>query len=107
MTEPSLQVGAMGSVLTATFSSSAQRLVRLDVRDERIELELRPAEADGGHEPLVLRQVLSVAKEVAQPVRIRQRAVACDWRPDVALSLEPVAFRARRLPRGAADSTPL
>src|ERR687892_1792004 len=95
-TRPSFHVGASASLRTATGRPLPQRFVRPDVGDQRIELDADPPAPDRRHVAVEVGRVLTVIDdEVAQRAAVQERAVACDRRTDVTLTLEPVALGAR------------
>src|SRR3712207_6465429 len=95
VTRPSFQVGiAAGSALTAPLGSSRERVVRLDVGDQRVDLPVVPTSSDGRHVAGIRVQVLAVLEELAKPLPVRERAVSGDRGADAALAVEPVALRA-------------
>src|SRR4051794_24962932 len=85
---PSYHAGVRtGSALAATRASC---VVLLEVRDERGDLVVRPALADGRHPTAALRH------ELGEPLRVDEQRVAADVRADQlrALRREAVALAA-------------
>src|SRR5712691_74889 len=90
MTVPCLQETGYGSALAATRPAPLRRDVPLDVVEERAELRVRPALADGGHE------AAAVADDRLEPGRVREQRVAAEVRADESRALrgDHVALRA-------------
>src|ERR687891_2553608 len=79
---PPRHVGATASVLTAIgLTLRPQIPARLDVRDQRVELEIRPAASDGGHVAGHVGLVLPLLDELAEGLPTPEPPAARDRRP--------------------------
>src|SRR5439155_15319792 len=100
MTRPSRQSGRYGS--TSALAATGRPLVDvlLQVGEERLYLVVGPAVRDRGH------LVSPLPDQLLQTRSLREQGVVRDIRPEAALPLKPVAFRARALPLAASECAP-
>src|SRR5438874_8773426 len=97
MTRPWRQSGRYGS--TVALAATRRPIVDalLQVGEERADLPVGPAMRDGRH------LVPALADQLLEALPLREQSVGRDVRPEAALSLEPVALRARALPLAASE----
>src|SRR5918994_4173209 len=97
MTRPRRQSGLYGS--TAALAAITWRLVDAlpQVFDQGSHLLVRPASGNRGH------LVAPVPDQLLERLGLGQQRVVRNPRGEVALTLKPVALRARALPLGAAQ----
>src|SRR5438128_7568895 len=102
-TRPCVHGSRVGSAVSLAATAASSDDVASEVREERVELLLRPAVRDRRHDAGNLRHVAAVADD-----RLELLAVGDDWarrdlRPVVALSLQAVALCAHADPLRAAE----
>src|SRR2546430_1188749 len=92
MTRPWRQSGRYGS--TVALAATRRPLVDalLQIGEQRLHLLIRPAVRDRRH------RVSALADQLLEALSLREQRIVRDLRPEAALSLEPVALRARALP---------
>src|SRR5919202_1527697 len=93
--------GSSGVPLTATAASS--RHTAADVGEERVELLLRPALADGRHDARDARLVAAVPDDRLELLTVGEDRARRDRRAVVALTLQAVALGAHADPLGTTE----
>src|SRR5438093_13682550 len=92
MARPWRQSGRYGSTLALAATRGPLVDALLEVGEQRLHLFVRPAVRNGRH------LFPTLADQLLQALALRQQGVVRDLRPEAALSLEPVALRARAHP---------
>src|ERR687896_356068 len=103
-TRPSRHVGATTSVLTAIgLTLRPQILARLDVLDQRVDLEIRPTASDWRHVACHVGLVLPLLDELGEALPIHERPPARDGRPVTPPPRRAVALGADAFPGRPAE----
>src|SRR5947208_6836243 len=97
MTRPWRQSGRYGATVARAATRCPLVAALLHVGEERSHLPVGPAMRDGRH------LVPALADQLLEALPLREQSIGRDVRPEAALSLGPVALRARALPLAASE----